>query len=279
VQRIQRYTVDGVEYKSLDEMPPDVRRKWDRTAVLFDALRENLGKPGVTTTTVTFQETTTGDGPAAAELFERLKQQINSGRIKTVDGSIQPVRKDTRAKRVSAAFCTLFLPALALSFLVMFSSVAPIVRYSPAWTAGFVAWLCALITCTWQFRDRLRKDFFPKKDGTPLKFVGTAFAGLLGLGVIGGYGIFGGIPVVAHYLTARPGTMTVTVAAKDSSYQRYGCQPRLVIKEFTFFLQDHLCPDDRTFAEIDVGQRIVLQGDVSPYAISVERFYWTEKTP
>jgi len=247
-------------------------------AGLFDALRENLGKPGATTTTVTFQETTTSDGPAADELFERLKQQMSSGGIKTVAGSSQAVTQSTRARRVSAAFCMLFLPALALSFLVMFGNVSPIVHYSPAWIVGFVAWLCALIACTWEFKDRLRERFFPRNDGTALKFLATALAALFGLGMIGGYAIFGGVPIVAHYLTARPGTMTVTVTAKDSSYQRYSCRPRLIIQEFTFFLQDHLCPDDRTFAEIDVGEQLRLEGELSPYAISVERFFRTKES-
>lgn len=34
-----RYTIDGVTYKSLDEMPPDVRVRWDRVAATVERLK------------------------------------------------------------------------------------------------------------------------------------------------------------------------------------------------------------------------------------------------
>jgi hypothetical protein len=179
-----------------------------------------------------------------------------------------------KAKRISMAFCILLFPMFGLALLGMLSGVRTTVKYGTGWYIAYAAWLLGLAVCIWGFRHRLRRRFFPNEDATPIKIFGKALAGLMGLGVLALYAVFGGVPILAHYLTSHPGRLMVTVTAKESQYQRSACSPRLKIKEFTFFQNDHLCPSARAFSQIGVGARLRLEGRVSPFGISVDKYYW-----
>lgn len=276
MKRIQQYTVDGVVYSSLQEMPPEAREKWDSMAAIFDAVGKAADfndKPGKRTIT-TSKHVTIFDGNVPDGVVEDLRRQMDAKfGVKAPDSSKTINVNSDSEKRTAIAFCVLFLPALPLGLLAMISALHPIVQYAPDWFAGYGVWMCLLGAITWRSRDRLRAGFFPKNDATPTKFLLNTLGFVFGMGVLGGFAILGGIPMVAHYLTAHPGSMTVTVVAKDASYQRGACQPRVKIKEFTFFLRDHICPQGSIYNEIKVGDRLSLDGQLSPYAIHVDRFY------
>lgn len=45
---------------------------------------------------------------------------------------------------------------------------------------------------------------------------------------------------------------------------------RLVIKEFTFFMSNHICLGDQASDEIEVGFQITLKREVSPFGTSAD---------
>ena len=92
------------------------------------------------------------------------------------------------------------------------------------------------------------------------------------LGVVGGLllcstAVFSGLPSLMHYATSQPGQLVVTVVGKRERGSRYQCSPGLIIREFTWFASERLCPGKTLFDEIAVGQAIVVTGKVSPYGI------------
>jgi hypothetical protein len=178
------------------------------------------------------------------------------------------------ARHTVLAFCILFVPMLALALLAMFSSVNITVQYGPGWFLAFAGWLLALAALAWGMRQRLRRQLFPDSDATLPRVYGTIMGSLLALGVLAMYAVFGGAPILAHHLTAHPGKLTVTVTRKEAQAQRSSCSPRLKIKEFTFFQNDHLCPTARAFRQVGVGTRMHLVGEVSRFGITVDRYTW-----
>jgi hypothetical protein len=281
VKQTQQYTVDGVTYRSFDDMPPDVRKKWDSVATLlstaFGGSKHTFGRPVVTETTIKFEQTVEqSEVNAGLKAVELPMMGGGTGARTFWETSAQDDVRKLRSKRISLGFCILFFPMFSLTLVAMLSSVKTTVHYGPYWTAAYITLMTLLLACMAALKDELHTKFFPNKRPTPLKALTTVMGIAIGFGVLAAYAIYGGAPIIAHHLTAHPGELTVTVVGKDSSYQRYACTPRIKIDEFTFFYHNHLCPGDRAYSEIDVGARIRLQGDVSPFGISVNRFFWNK---
>jgi hypothetical protein len=279
VKHTQRYTIDGVTYQSLDEMPLHVRKKWDSvTALLRGALGNATDGPDqlVGRASIKFEQTIVRHETDSAVNPDEPSPWGASpiGSAASLDASIQDDAREPRDKRLSLGFCILFFPIFSLALLTQFSSVKTTIQYGATWITAWAAWMLLLSACAWGMRDRLYERFFPRNNASLGEIFVQILAGGIGLGVLAAYAIFGGVPILAHHLTAHQGELTVTVIGKDSSYQRGSCRPRLKIAEFTFFLHDHICPSDRAFGEIGVGARIRLQGQVSPFGISVDRFSW-----
>jgi hypothetical protein len=86
--------------------------------------------------------------------------------------------------------------------------------------------------------------------------------------------VFGGAPGVGHYLTAHEGEMTVTVTGKGSRRGTFRCSLRPYIRDLRVFPSQSLCVSNRAYTGIKAGSRIRLQGEVSPFEITVDRYYW-----
>lgn len=201
------------------------------------------------------------------------RYSLDGARAQAVDGFLVDDSR-LRERRRSLAFCLLFFPMLALSMLSSLTVVKVTVRFGPGWFVTYAALMLGLAACIWGSRQKLQGKFFPNGDATPVRILGRVFAGGLGFACVTGYAVFGGAPVVAHYLTSHPGELLVTVTGKESTHRHASCSPRLNIDEFTFFLHDYLCPSVHAFNEISVGAKIRLEGEVSPFGITVKRYYW-----
>ena len=79
---------------------------------------------------------------------------------------------------------------------------------------------------------------------------------------------FEGIPALLHYCTRQQGRVTLTLAGKQDAFRRQSCRPRWIIAEFSG-IKDELCPDLHLFDGVAVGERIEVQGQVSPYGVEV----------
>jgi hypothetical protein len=97
----------------------------------------------------------------------------------------------------------------------------------------------------------------------------AAFGGMLCVAVLRG------VPLLAHYATARAGQMTVTVEAMPAAVPRGGCRPAVKIREFTYWMRDYLCVSPEAYADLRPGAVMRLEGQLSDYGIGVERYYWT----
>jgi hypothetical protein len=260
MKQTQRYTVDGVAYGSLDEMPTEVRAKWDATVALIDRVFADVAEsqdPSIRRTTIKFEQTIVqGDADAVIEVRE-LDKTVSR-----------------RQKRLAVLFSVGLFAFCALDLVRLFSRVRLTVHYGPAWFVAYAAMLFALLFYAWRIRDKMRAHFNRVNGARGNGVTGSVLVGLLAFVGFSAFGVFGGVPVLAHYLTAHPGELIVTVAGKESGHIRYTCTPRFKIEEFTFFSKNYMCPSDQAFKELDVGSTVRLQGDISPFGISIERYYW-----
>ena len=271
MKRTHRYTIDGRTYASLEDMPPEVRKKWDSVSALVSAMTDLAGH----TTTIKFEQTIhggdlgplTGPGSRAEALWRAGSDQTGG-----FPEGVQFNSVTVRTKLISAAFLVLLFTVIALAVLAMLSTVRITVRYGPEWVAG-----CALVTLVlvgvvlWGLKRP--RNRFP--GGSEVTF-GTVVGWLVGMSILTIPGILGGIPILAHHMTARPGELIVTVTGKETQYHSRQCTPRLKVDEFAHSLRDYLCPGSRAFNEIDVGTKIRLQGNVSQFGIELDRMYWTK---
>jgi len=93
--------------------------------------------------------------------------------------------------------------------------------------------------------------------------------------LLGGFGIallcstavFSGLPSVLHYLTSAEGELVVTVVDKKESSSRYQCSPGLIIKEFTWYGSDRICPERTVYNKVQIGNKILINGNISPFGV------------
>lgn len=246
MKRTQSYTIDGRTYDSLEAMPADVRTKWDALAQLVT--------------------TFTADGAAGALKPTNMKfvQSTSYGPGEPSDPMTEP---SARARILSRIAIVILLPALVLAMWGALTSVRITMVYGPAWwVAAAALWAALTAGLVWASRGGFG-------GAMPITFRKLA-ALALGMAAISSLAVLGGVPVLLHHLTARPGELVVTVEKKQTAGGRYSCSPRLVIAEFTFPLRNHLCTGRRAFAEIQVGSRLRLEGDVSDYGVTPDVFSW-----
>jgi len=181
---------------------------------------------------------------------------------------------DPIKKRVAGVFTVLIISMTGLAVLSFFSRVHTTVDYGSAWMTAYAVTLIALFASTGVSLHRRRARIV---GAGMMKKTGYIVAGFFGFAVLTAFGVFGGIPIVLHHLTSKDGRIVVTVTSKEDWYRKNKCRPRLMIKEFTFLVSDHICLGERAFAEIAPGSKITLQGNVSPFGISVNQISWVRK--
>lgn len=255
MKRTQRYTIDGQTYDSLEAMPPAVRRKWDAMSPLLDKARAQLAAGSAGTTTVKLEERVEfGPGDPDPLLQQTLADGGGTARL------------GVRARTLSTIVLVLLFATLTLAGWGFFSRVRITMAYGPGWwVAAGVLTLSLTVGLGWGMRRG------PASAQPNLK---TILALLVGMGAISAEAVFGGVPAVAHQLTSVSGERTVSVIAKQERYSRYRCAPRVIIAEFTYVLRDYLCTGRRAFAEIQVGSKIRIEGEVSDYGVTPDVFTW-----
>lgn len=290
MKRTQKFTVDGRTYGSLEEMPASDRKKWETMCALLASVMADATADPSKTTTVKFEghveygpseyihEAGTAGGPQQNELFRNWRAHAGRRPSAGIRPSPEEIAPGQLVRAVSKKFG---LTLVALLFVVMglalfgiFTRVRITMVYGPAWwagTTGVAIGLTAALAWGWNRRPRAtRTDRESKRMGLreliPL-FIGMACISL--------EGILGGIPALAHHLTSRPGKAWVTVMAKETTYRRYSCNPRLIISEFTYRPENYLCPSDRAFGQIKVGAKIRVEGAVSAFGIEPRYISWS----
>jgi hypothetical protein len=276
VGRTQRFTIDGKTYQSVDDMPPDVKRKWDALQNFVEtAFSDAMGDPTRPSgkTTFAFEQTIETNRPDAISPSGSPQGALWRGvfdRRMVSDAEAQSAQ-DRKVKLISAVFCALFFPVFALAGFLMVSPVNITVHYGPSWIIGYGVYVSALLCSLFLAIKRTAPNEFMR--GGRWRIIRLC-GGLVGLASFTAFAIFGGVPTLAHHLTARPGELIVTVSAKDPSYKTGRCRRRLKVDEFTFFLNNRLCPDEETFNAIGVGTKLKLTGKVSRFGIDPDRMYW-----
>jgi hypothetical protein len=106
MKRTHRYTIDGRTYASLEDMPPEVRKKWDSVSALVSAMTDLAGH----TTTIKFEQTIhggdlgpiTGPGGRAEALWRAGPDQTGG-----FPDAVQSNSVTVRTKLISASlfFC------------------------------------------------------------------------------------------------------------------------------------------------------------------------------
>jgi hypothetical protein len=183
-------------------------------------------------------------------------------------------RIDQRTVATALCFLLLVCSALGLSLLAVFSDVRPIVEYDLKWWCAYGIVIGAPVATYIYASLRDGVDLtIHFVDGT-VKGIGRICGVLLALAILAWEAVFGGIPIVLHHLTSHAGEMSVTVVAKRDSYLKHRCRRRIVVKEFSFGPNDHLCPEDGLFFEVSAGSKLRVTGDISPYGIEPDRISW-----
>lgn len=261
MKRTQSYTIDGKTYDSLEAMPADARRKWDALARLVTTFAADGAAGALQPTTLKVVERLVygpGESPAAPDF-------VTEPSARAMLGETRPATADARTRVLSRLIILVLLPALVLASWATLTSVRITMVYKPVWWVAAAA-LWAGLTAGLAWAGRV--------GGALQVTFGKLLALAIGMAAISTLAVLGGVPVLLHHLTARPGELVVSVEKKQTAGGRYSCSPRLIIAEFTFPLRDHLCPGSRAFSEVQVGSRLRLEGDVSDFGVRPDVFSW-----
>ena len=167
-------------------------------------------------------------------------------------------------KMSGVIFITLIFVITSTAFLSFFSSVSTIIEIKGAWLYLYIVVVVVLLTST-MISTICNKDLII--EGSLKEKLGMVLGGLLGFSIITSFSIFSGIPTVLHYLNAKKGELEVTVSSKEDRYDKRKCSPRLIIKEFTFFSSDFICPGVEAYKSISIGDKVTVIGSVSRYGV------------
>jgi hypothetical protein len=262
VKRTQTYTIDGKTYDSLEAMPPDVRRRVEALSSMTAALRAKAAANPSKRTEFRFEER-----------VEYGPGDLKAGRVPPELASLGTPSASLGAgtKVVGQGLLLLLFVVMFLAFWGFSSRVRITVAYGPMWWAAACVLALALTVGLFCFgRKVAARDTARSNPFRPSMLLALA----IGMSVFSAEAVFGGIPVLAHHLSAHPGELLVTVQAKESNGRRYACAPRLVIAQFTYRMHNYLCPGARAFREIQVGSTIRLEGAVSDFGVDFDVFTW-----
>ena len=82
---------------------------------------------------------------------------------------------------------------------------------------------------------------------------------------------FGGLPKLLHHFYASDGTTELTVVEMESVIFKGRCAPRVVVKEVTFFIKQHICLSESVYGNLELGSKIRVFGQISPFGIEVAK--------
>lgn len=179
-----------------------------------------------------------------------------------------------KVKVVAWFFTFLVMSITVLSMTPLFSNVKTTVSYTSVWWTIYGALLLLLFPCI-VIIVRNTKASFSIQGGLHGKYF-LSLAGTLVFALLAHGAVFSGVPTVLHYLTAEEGEMEVTIIAKEESRRKRACKPRLIIKEFTYWGSDFVCPEEAIYVKISVGDKAKLLGSVSSFGIDPYQIVWSE---
>ena len=170
------------------------------------------------------------------------------------------------ANRIVALAIIIFL--FAGGYLSIFSDVRVTVENAPGtWFFSLYISLLLLGLCSFSCMYFLNKRHFSEVrrnwKGTYLVVLPVVFAGWLAIA------IFGGLPKFLHHFYASNGTTELTVVEMESVIFKGRCAPRVVVKEVTFFIKQHICLSKSVYGNLELGSKIRVFGQISPFGIEV----------
>ncbi len=175
-------------------------------------------------------------------------------------------KESTRAHKVSSIvfiFCIVFV--VTFSFISFFSNVSTTIALQGIWLVLFILLLASLCGSS-LFLFVTKNEKLSIENNLFNKTVSFLLGGF-GVAILCTTAVFSGLPSVLHYLTSAKGELVVTVVDKKESSSRYQCSPGLIIKEFTWYGSDRICPERTVYNKIKIGNKIRINGNVSPFGV------------
>lgn len=168
-----------------------------------------------------------------------------------------------KVSSIAFLFCILF--AVTFSFISFFSNVSTTIELRGLWLV-----LCILLLASLLGSSLL--IFITKKEkllneNSLLKRTVFFLVGGFGIALLCSTAVFSGLPSVLHYITSEKGEFIVTVVDKKESSSRYQCSPGLIIKEFTWYGSDRICPKSTVYNKVKIGNEILITGNVSSFGV------------
>jgi hypothetical protein len=163
---------------------------------------------------------------------------------------------------------------VGLAMLSISSYVKTTIELSALW---IISWLTISAIVLWIIFSPFvfGKVIFPFEGGA-FKKIGACLTAAMGLSLLTAFAVLSGVPVLLHHLSAEKGDLVVTVEKKDDHYDSDGCYPKLFIREFTWFGNNFICPDQDVYEQISLGSKIVLVGNVSAYGVESSKMIWVK---
>lgn len=170
------------------------------------------------------------------------------------------------ANRVVSFVYFIFL--LSGGYISIFSDVRVTVENAPGtWFFSLYVSLLLLGLCSFSCLYFLNKNNFSdaRKNwkNTHFLVLPIVFAGWLAAAT------FGGLPKLLHHFHASNGVVELTVIKMESAAYEGRCAPRVSVKEVTFFIKQHICLSESVYGNLELGSKIRVFGQVSPFGIEV----------
>ena len=160
-------------------------------------------------------------------------------------------------------FCIAF--AVTFSFISFFSNVSTTIEFQGIWLVLCILLLASLCGSS-LFLFKTKKVKLTNENSLFKKTVSFLLGGF-GIALLCSTAVFSGLPSILHYLTSAKGELVVTVVDKKESSSRYQCSPGLIIKEFTWYGSDRICPERTVYNKVQIGNKILINGSISPFGV------------
>jgi hypothetical protein len=292
----QQFTIDGITYKRLEDMPPDVKKKWDSLSRFFGGAFGNAEdafpqKPG----TMTFQIERTIEGdvlrPLKGASETIVTANAQSSTRWTVPMRPQEIRQIDRSKP-SAALCRLNAAMswgiLAWVLMGMFSLLYS--DFVPSQlTVKMTEILASVVGVSygvfsvgvrgfgWNSRRPELVAYSRENPAMAKPYIRGPFMALIFF-MFAWLSFAAALPYALNLVVGREGTMSVTIGGwEDWSYSfKSGTScARPTLQDVPFFMLGRraLCaPQGRGKNSFPKGTKMILMGRVSALGISPTRF-------
>lgn len=296
MQRTQQFTIDGITYKRLEDMPPEVRKKWDSVSGIFGAVFGNAQeafaqKPGAMTFNI--ERTIEGDVltplKGASETIVTTNKQsptLQTGPIWPQEIGLTGRPKPPAAIRrlnVATSWGMLVLPIMGM-FSLFYSDFVP----SPL-TVTMTQILASVVGLFygvffvglggfgWNSRKPEIVAYSHEHPAMAKPYIRAPFMSLVFF-MFAWLSFAAAVPYALNLVVGREGTMSVVIGGwEDWSYSLKSgtscARPTLQGVPFFMLGRRALCvPQSRGKDSFPKGTSMILMGRVSALGISPTRF-------